>query len=58
MRDLDSYGMGWGSLTLIGQFAPATGTDNRVFLERCGCRAVLRPGLTVWLDLPTEWAPG
>jgi hypothetical protein len=38
LRDLDSYGMGWGSLTPVGQFALATGTDNSVFLERCGTR--------------------
>jgi hypothetical protein len=38
MRNLDSLGMGWGSLTLDGQFALATGTDSDVFLERCGTR--------------------
>jgi hypothetical protein len=38
MRNLDSYGMGWGSLTPDGQFALAIGTDNSVFLERCGTR--------------------
>jgi hypothetical protein len=38
MRNLHSYGMGWGSLTPDGQFALAIGTDNSVFLERCGTR--------------------
>ena len=38
MRDLDTYGMGWGSLTFEGQFAIAIGTEYEAFLERCGTR--------------------
>jgi hypothetical protein len=36
IRDHDSIGMGWGSLTPYGQFALAIGTGNSAFLERCG----------------------
>lgn len=36
MRDLDTYGMGWGSLTLYGQFALVTGSYGAAVLERCG----------------------
>jgi hypothetical protein len=46
MRNLDSYGMDWGSLTPYGQFAIATGTNGSVFLEQCGThmRRLLMPG--------------
>jgi hypothetical protein len=36
MRDHDTIGSEWGSLTPYGPFALATGTDNSAFLERCG----------------------
>jgi hypothetical protein len=36
VRKVDTYGMGWGSLTTYGQFALATGGNNSVYLERCG----------------------
>jgi hypothetical protein len=32
------YSTVWGSLTLDGQFALVTGSDNSVYLERCGTR--------------------
>ncbi len=38
IRNLDSYGAGWGSLTFEGQFAIAIGTEYEAFLERCGTR--------------------
>jgi hypothetical protein len=36
--DVGGYGTGWDSLTSEGQFALLTGTNSRVFLERCGTR--------------------
>jgi hypothetical protein len=38
LRNFDSPGAVWGSLTTDGQFALATGTNNSVYLERCGTR--------------------
>jgi hypothetical protein len=38
LRNLNSIGRAWGSLTRDGQFAIAIGTGNSAFLERCGTR--------------------
>lgn len=48
MRDLDTYGMGWGALTVEGQFAIAFGNQYEAFLERCGThmRRLLTSGST------------
>jgi hypothetical protein len=61
MRDPDSIGMDWGSVTPDGQFALVS-TGNRVFLERCGTRMrrllvnghalASNAGTVVWQSVP------